>query len=41
VLNNTINDIQNCTFTLLEELNDIDTFEDLKPYQELNKFYKK
>jgi uncharacterized protein len=41
VLNDTINDIQNCTFTLLKELNDIDTFEDLKPYQKLNKFYKK
>ena len=40
VLNDTLNDIQNCTFTLLEELNDIDTFEDLKPYQELKKFYK-
>ena len=40
VLNNTLNDIQNCTFNLFEKLNDIDTFEDLKPYPELNKFYK-
>jgi uncharacterized protein len=39
VLNDTINDIQNCTFSLLEALNDIDTFEDVKPYQELKKFY--
>ena len=39
VLNDTINDIQNCTFTLLKELNDIDTFEDIKPYQQLRKFY--
>jgi hypothetical protein len=39
VLKNTLNDIQNSTFSLLEELNDIDTFEDIKPYNELNKFY--
>ncbi|MCF8273613.1 MAG: TIGR04282 family arsenosugar biosynthesis glycosyltransferase [Flavobacteriaceae bacterium] len=39
VLKDTINDIQNCTFSLLEALNDIDTFEDIKPYQELKKFY--
>lgn len=39
VLKDTINDIQNSTFSLLEELNDIDTFEDIKPYQELKKFY--
>ncbi len=39
VLKDTLNDIQNCTFDLLEELNDIDTFEDIKPYQELKKFY--
>jgi uncharacterized protein len=39
VLKDTIKDIQNCTFSLLEELNDIDTFEDIKPYQELKKFY--
>lgn len=39
VLKNTLNDIQNSTFSLLEELNDIDTFEDIKPYKELNKFF--
>lgn len=39
VLKETINDIQNSTFSLLEELNDIDTFEDVKPHQELKKFY--
>ncbi len=39
VLKDTINDIQNSTFSLLEELNDIDTFEDIKPYQELKIFY--
>ncbi|MFH4964846.1 TIGR04282 family arsenosugar biosynthesis glycosyltransferase [Gaetbulibacter sp. M235] len=39
VLKDTLNDIQNCTFDLLEELNDVDTFEDIKPYQELKKFY--
>lgn len=39
VLKNTLNDIQNSTFSLLEELNDIDTFEDIKPYKEFNKFY--
>lgn len=39
VLKNTLNDIQNSTFSLLDELNDIDTFEDIKPYKELNKFY--
>jgi len=39
VLKETMLDIQNSTFALLEELNDIDTFEDLKPYQQLKKFY--
>ena len=39
VLNDTLKDIQNSTFVLLKELNDIDTFEDLKPYQQLKKFY--
>ncbi|WP_166967185.1 TIGR04282 family arsenosugar biosynthesis glycosyltransferase [Yeosuana marina] len=39
VLENTLNDIQNSSFRLLEELNDIDSFEDIKPYKEFNKFY--
>lgn len=39
VLKNTLNDIKNSSFALLEELNDIDIFEDIKPYKELNKFY--
>ena len=39
VLKDTLNDIQNCTFSILEVLNDIDTFEDMKSYQELKKFY--
>jgi len=39
VLNDTLKDIESSTFVLLKELNDIDTFEDLKPYQQLKKFY--
>lgn len=39
VFKETINDIQNSTYALIEELNDIDTFEDIKLYQELRKFY--
>ncbi|NCO63169.1 MAG: glycosyltransferase [Flavobacteriales bacterium] len=39
VLKDTLNDIQNCTFVLLEALNDIDTFEDIQSYQQLKKFY--
>ena len=39
VLKDTLKDIQNSTFSILEELNDIDTFDDVKPYQELKKFY--
>lgn len=41
VLKNTRNDIKNSSLNLLEELNDIDTFEDIEPYNELNKFYTK
>ena len=37
----TIKDIQNSNYALMEELNDIDTFEDIKPYQQLRKFYNK
>lgn len=39
VLKSTLLDLQNSTVSLLEELNDIDTFDDIKPYNELNKFY--
>lgn len=39
VLKDTLNDIKNNSFSLLEELNDIDTFDDIKPYRQLNKFY--
>ncbi|WP_445957998.1 TIGR04282 family arsenosugar biosynthesis glycosyltransferase [Yeosuana sp.] len=39
VLKETLHDIQNSHFKLLEELNDIDTFEDVKDYPELKKFY--
>lgn len=39
VLKDTLDDIQNNNFSLLEELNDIDTFDDVKPYQELKTFY--
>jgi hypothetical protein len=40
VLKDTLIDVQNYNFNLLEELNDIDTFDDIKPYQQLKKFYK-
>ena len=39
VLEDTLNDLQNCNVELLEELNDIDTFEDMKHYKELEQFY--
>lgn len=39
VFKDTVKDIQNSTYALMEELNDIDTFEDIKPYQQLRKFY--
>ncbi len=40
VLKNTLNDLQNCKVELLEELIDIDTFEDMKHYKQLEQFYK-
>lgn len=39
VFKDTLRDIQNTNYALMEELNDIDTFEDIKPYQQLRKFY--
>lgn len=39
VLKNTLQDIEHFNVKLLEELNDIDTFEDIKHYQQLNPFY--
>lgn len=39
VLSSTLKDLQNSSVHLLKELNDIDTFEDLKPYEQLKKFY--
>tara|TARA_R110000868_G_scaffold720_4_gene5245 strand:+ start:6624 stop:7301 length:678 start_codon:yes stop_codon:yes gene_type:complete len=39
VLKDTLNNIENSSFSLLEELNDIDTFDDIRPYQQLKKFY--
>lgn len=39
VLKNTLNDIEHFNVKLLEELNDIDTFEDMKHYQQLKPFY--
>ncbi|CAH8285080.1 hypothetical protein EV196_101107 [Mariniflexile fucanivorans] len=41
VLKETLNNLKNSSFHLIEELNDIDTFEDMKHYQELEKYYKK
>ena len=39
VLKDTLNDLQSSKIHLLKELNDIDTFEDMKPYDELTKFH--
>jgi uncharacterized protein len=39
VLKNTLNDIEHFNVKLLEELNDIDTFEDMKHHQQLKPFY--
>jgi len=39
VLKDTLHNLQNIDVALLEELNDIDTFEDVKDYPELMKFY--
>lgn len=41
VLKDTLNDLQNTKVHLLKELNDIDTFEDMKQYEQLNKFHSK
>ena len=41
VLTDTLNDIKNSKVHLLKELNDIDTFEDLKKHGQLKKFYSK
>ena len=40
VLKDTLTDLQNSNVHLLKELNDIDTFEDMQQYSELEKFYK-
>lgn len=39
VLQSTLQDLQNCTIHLLKELNDIDTFEDMAPYEHLKKYH--
>ncbi|MGC1630842.1 MAG: TIGR04282 family arsenosugar biosynthesis glycosyltransferase, partial [Gelidibacter sp.] len=39
VLKDTLNDLQSSKIHLLKELNDIDTFEDMQPYNELKKFH--
>lgn len=39
VLKETLKDLQNKNLHLLKELNDIDTFEDMKHYTQLKKFY--
>ena len=40
VLENTLSDLKDSTISMLKELNDIDTFEDMKHYEQLKKFYK-
>ena len=39
VLKNTLDNLKEMDFSILEPLNDIDTFEDLKDYPQLKKFY--
>ena len=39
VLKDTLNNLKHSTVHLLKELNDIDTFEDIKPYNQLKKYY--
>lgn len=39
VLKDTLNDLQNTDVHFLKELNDIDTFEDIKVYPQLKQFY--
>jgi rSAM/selenodomain-associated transferase 1 len=41
VLENTLKDLKDSTIYILKELTDIDTFEDMKHYEQLKKFYKK
>jgi len=41
VRESTIADLQNHSIFLLKELNDIDTFEDMKDYEELRRYYNK
>lgn len=41
VLQDTLNDLKNSNVHLLKELNDIDTFEDLKQHEALKTFYSK
>jgi hypothetical protein len=36
----TLKDLEDCSVSLLQELNDIDTFEDMKHYKQLKTFYK-
>ena len=39
VRRDTLNDLKNSTVFTLDELNDIDTFEDMKPYNQLKPYY--
>ncbi|MBD0830772.1 TIGR04282 family arsenosugar biosynthesis glycosyltransferase [Aestuariibaculum sediminum] len=39
VLKETLKNLQNKNFSLLQELNDIDTFEDIQGYEELKQYY--
>lgn len=39
VLKDSLNNLQNSKVALIQELNDIDTFEDIEPYNELKQFY--
>lgn len=39
VLQDTLDDLKYCSVYMLEELNDIDTFEDMQHYDQLKKFY--
>lgn len=36
----TLKDLEDCSVSVLQELNDIDTFEDMKHYKQLKTFYK-
>ncbi len=39
VFKDSLNNLQNSKVALIQELNDIDTFEDIEPYNELKQFY--